>query len=334
MAITYRAGATANNGQTANTNTATVTVPGTAVAGDVALFCMVQNSGSATFTAPAGWTPLRPAGPDTINSNLRTQVWIKTLVSGDIGASASFTSNVGARLIGVLSVYAGATATGATIEMNPVPVADSTPPYSIAAPSIDTSVDGSAIHGFWVLRDPTGVPSPDLTVPATHTARSVAKTAFAASPNYTIQASHRTTFGPAGTYGTTPGEASEPSTAIVYYVALPPTPTTPPVASFTPSATSGTAPLSVTFTDTSTNSPTAWAWDFGDGSTSTAQSPTHSYASAGTYTVTLTATNAGGSDVSSTATIVVSGTTSGGGLHRYRLQGGAFVPLAAYTLVP
>ncbi|MEW1939569.1 PKD domain-containing protein, partial [Pseudarthrobacter sp. NPDC080037] len=45
------------------------------------------------------------------------------------------------------------------------------------------------------------------------------------------------------------------------------TATTAPVASFTASPTSGTAPLNVSFTDTSTGSPTSWAWDFGDGGT-------------------------------------------------------------------
>jgi PKD repeat protein len=37
-----------------------------------------------------------------------------------------------------------------------------------------------------------------------------------------------------------------------------------PVASFTGSPTSGTAPLAVQFTDASSNSPTGWAWFFGD----------------------------------------------------------------------
>ncbi|PVG80560.1 cell surface protein, partial [Nocardioides gansuensis] len=67
-------------------------------------------------------------------------------------------------------------------------------------------------------------------------------------------------------------------------------------ASFTVSPASGTAPLSVTFTDTSTGSPTSWLWDFGDGTTSTAQNPSHTYTAAGTYTVSLRATNATGFD--------------------------------------
>jgi len=71
-----------------------------------------------------------------------------------------------------------------------------------------------------------------------------------------------------------------------------------PVAAFTGTPTTGTAPLTVRFTDQSTNTPTSWSWDFGDGdvTNATVQSPVHTYASTGTYTVTLTATNSAGSD--------------------------------------
>ena len=81
-------------------------------------------------------------------------------------------------------------------------------------------------------------------------------------------------------------------------------PVTPPVASFTPSTTTGTAPLSVTFTDTSTGTPTSWSWDFGDGSPAvTTKNASHLYA-AGTWTVTLTASNAGGPSTATTTIAV------------------------------
>jgi len=70
----------------------------------------------------------------------------------------------------------------------------------------------------------------------------------------------------------------------------------PPVAQFVGNPTSGTAPLTVNFTDQSTNSPTSWSWTFGDGGASAAQNPSHTYNSAGQYTVSLTATNQYGSD--------------------------------------
>lgn len=80
----------------------------------------------------------------------------------------------------------------------------------------------------------------------------------------------------------------------------------PPVASFTPSATTICAGQSVTFTNTSTGNPTSYAWTFqgGNPATSTATSPTVSFATAGTYTVSLIATNASGSNTA-TQTIVV-----------------------------
>lgn len=72
--------------------------------------------------------------------------------------------------------------------------------------------------------------------------------------------------------------------------------TPPPVASFTTSASSGSNPFTVTFTDTSANSPTSWIWNFGDGTpTSTTQNPTHKFTKKGTYRVTLTVSNVGGS---------------------------------------
>lgn len=73
------------------------------------------------------------------------------------------------------------------------------------------------------------------------------------------------------------------------------TPVTP-VANFTATPTSGTVPLTVSFTDTSTNSPTSWEWTTNLGTFSTSQNPTFEFTSTGTYDVTLYATNAAGTD--------------------------------------
>jgi PKD repeat protein len=72
----------------------------------------------------------------------------------------------------------------------------------------------------------------------------------------------------------------------------------PPVAAFIGSPLSGTAPLTVQFTDQSTGSVTAWAWDFDNNGLvdSTAQHPTYTYSTAGTYTVKLTVTGPWGTD--------------------------------------
>lgn len=76
-----------------------------------------------------------------------------------------------------------------------------------------------------------------------------------------------------------------------------------PIADFTADVTSGTAPLSVQFTNTSTNA-TSYLWEFGDGGTSALASPSHTFTSPGTYTVTLTANGPGGSDVEKKANYI------------------------------
>ena len=87
------------------------------------------------------------------------------------------------------------------------------------------------------------------------------------------------------------------------------------VASFTSSATSGSTPFGVTFTDTSTRTPASWSWDFGDGTTSTDQNPTHTYYTAGNYTVTLVVSNEYGTDSKNATITVLEGIShsSGGG---------------------
>ncbi len=69
-----------------------------------------------------------------------------------------------------------------------------------------------------------------------------------------------------------------------------------PVAQFSASTTSGTAPLALNFTSTSTGTITTYAWNFGDAGTSSVQNPSHVYAAAGVYTVSLTVSGPGGSN--------------------------------------
>jgi PKD repeat protein len=76
----------------------------------------------------------------------------------------------------------------------------------------------------------------------------------------------------------------------------PPGPVVAPVARFDAGPVTGSAPLTVTFTDRSSGSPSTHSWDFGDGTTSTVVNPVKTYAAAGTYTATLTVQNEAGSD--------------------------------------
>ncbi len=89
-----------------------------------------------------------------------------------------------------------------------------------------------------------------------------------------------------------------------------------PDAEFSAAPQSGTAPLTVQFTDQSTGNVTAWYWDFGDGTTSVEQNPGHTYAAAGTYTVSLNVTNPVGSDTATKVDLVSvasASSASGGG---------------------
>ncbi|WP_406656478.1 S-layer protein domain-containing protein [Methanolobus sp. ZRKC2] len=129
------------------------------------------------------------------------------------------------------------------------------------------------------------------------------------SPNSTVQ-SPTHTFTSAGTYDvvlTAINGSDSNSTGQTITVNAAPTGVS---ASFTANTTSGSAPLSVAFTDTSTNA-ASYEWNFGDGSpNSTVQSPTHTFTSAGTYDVVLTAIN--GSESSSTGqTITVNAASTG-----------------------
>ncbi len=85
-----------------------------------------------------------------------------------------------------------------------------------------------------------------------------------------------------------------------------------PVAAFTGSPTSGSAPLTVNFTDQSTNNPTSWLWEFGDGTTSTQQNPSKTYQNVGGYNVILTATNSYGSNTHTKNSYITVSSSSGG----------------------
>lgn len=67
-------------------------------------------------------------------------------------------------------------------------------------------------------------------------------------------------------------------------------------ASFSPSVTNGTAPLTINFSNQSSNANT-YQWDFGDGNRSSEENPGHVYSASGTYTVAMHATNGVCSDI-------------------------------------
>ena len=86
-----------------------------------------------------------------------------------------------------------------------------------------------------------------------------------------------------------------------------------PVADFSASPRSGTAPLTVKFTDASSGSIGARSWNFGNGASSTAANPSATYNQAGTYTVSLTVSGSGGSNTATKNGYITVSAASGGG---------------------
>jgi PKD repeat protein len=107
------------------------------------------------------------------------------------------------------------------------------------------------------------------------------------------------TFADVGTYTirlTASNDVGSGSEIKTGYITI--TPAAPPVAAFTATPASGTAPLTVSFTDQSSGTVTSRAWDFDDDGTidSTAKNPSHTYTTPGSYAVNLTVTGPGGTD--------------------------------------
>jgi len=105
---------------------------------------------------------------------------------------------------------------------------------------------------------------------------------------------------------------------------------TAPTASFTASASSGVAPLTVSFSAILSHDSdgiiVTYEWDFGDGGSGSGKSASHTYAAAGTFTVVLQITDDNGAQATAQKAITVSAATGG--------STGGTGPTASFTATP
>ena len=104
------------------------------------------------------------------------------------------------------------------------------------------------------------------------------------------------TYNEPGTYSvklSVAGPSGSSETAKNNYVTIT---ASPLLADFSAQPRSGSAPLTVAFTDTSTGEIDVRKWDFGDSELSPEKNPVHQYQQSGTYNVSLTIIGPGGSD--------------------------------------
>lgn len=194
----FRAAAVANNNLNANTTSAVFTIPATAQVGDLLVTIVSQNSGTSIYTPPnSSWQSV--SGPDNNpNNNLRTQVWFKTVETGQPGTNVTITSNVNSRIVGAMSVwsaprvpqlYFSGLTSAASASVN----------HTI--PTVSTTEDNTQWVAFACVRTAAVGPGATINVPTGYTGDAQVQTNFADSPNYAIRAMHLTTPGAAGSYG-------------------------------------------------------------------------------------------------------------------------------------
>ena len=124
-------------------------------------------------------------------------------------------------------------------------------------------------------------------------------TASTQNPAYTYRSAGR--YSVKLTVSNSQGSDSKTAADLVVVSAPPPG----PVAGFTASPRSGSAPLTVHFYDASSGTPTSWVWTFGDGKTVTERNPTHTYTSPGRYSVSLKVKNAQGENTRTISEYIV-----------------------------
>jgi len=139
---------------------------------------------------------------------------------------------------------------------------------------------GIVVGGSTPTVTATPSPTPTVTATATPTVTSTVTSTPTVTPTVTVTPTSTST------------PVVTPTQTVVPLVTPTPIPTV--IANFTTDRTSGSSPMTVSFTDISTGYPTKFYWNFGDNSsdsTSVVENPQHTYRTPGIYSVSFNASN-------------------------------------------
>ncbi len=273
-----------------------------AVANAATISTVTDNAGG-TWTRRA--RAAQPAG-STENGGC-TDIWTRPVPAAltNVTVSATFAQLTGGRHLAVRVLTGANTATfGTALNEARFTVSDSTTAGVTHTATMNKSTAGSVIFGG----NSNGYRASVLTPTAVESIITPQHSNPASGGDDAAAAAWRTTNTAATgniTVGGTWSVGGDGNLAALEILPATSSSGTPPYADYLYDPVSGTAPLTVTFTNISTGA-TSYLWDFGDGVTSVETSPVYTFTTAGTYSVKLTATNASGSD-DIVGTVTVSG---------------------------
>lgn len=177
------------DGQTSQPATLSGTIPAGVQPGDLGIGILATNlAATNVYSAPSGWASISAAVSSS--ANLETQVWAYDVVAGDAGTSLTW-SGGGTRFLGMMAFYRGTNGSQGVV----VPAATlvTTAGTGLTRPAVTALAPFSYVLGLWAMRVATVAPAPTLTYAGTETFDSRSRTAWTASPNYTLELSHLTT---------------------------------------------------------------------------------------------------------------------------------------------
>jgi arylsulfatase A-like enzyme len=303
--ITFRAAASVGG---AGSSRPTVTIPTSVVAGDT-LLLFVSNGSAFTPSIPAGWTPV-----DTrVDSELRTDVFVKAAVAADAGASVSVELRNSSGEVKsatntiTVSAYAGVlspsiAAFAATVETR------STVAFDHTTPPVQVPTDGAWVVSYWADRTSNTTTTRATTrwiPPAGQQSRATAYNTNSGGRVTSLLTDDGAPASAGPRSGLTAIADGQTFKATLWSIVLNGTQGEPgpPTAAFDYTCVA----LSCTFDARTSSTPSGtivdYAWDFGDQTQGSGSPVAHSYTAPGSYPVALTVTDSRGETDQVTRTV-------------------------------